>query len=40
MRQKRNLKMRLISPSHKIFVNQIRKQMKRIVVFKNEEDGN
>lgn len=40
MRHKRNLKMRLISPLHKIFVNQIRKQMKRIVVFKNEEDGN
>ncbi len=40
MRQKKNLKMRLISPAHKVFVNQIRKQIKRIVQFKNEEDGN
>jgi hypothetical protein len=40
MTRKRNLKRKVISPIHKIFVNNVRKQIKKIIEFKNEEDGN
>lgn len=40
MKQNRKLKLRIKSPVHKIFVKNVRKQIKKLVVFKNEEDGN
>lgn len=40
MTRKRNLKIRIASPIHKIFVNNVRKKIKKLVQFKNEEDGN